>query len=216
MSKKSIYVQKEELIQELIKAGYLSSSRVIQAMREVPREIFVLEKYQKYSYADTPLEIGYGQTISAPHMVAIMVEALNIDEKSKILEIGTGTGYHAAIVARIAQKGHVYTVERIKELRKKAKRNLDNLRIENVTVVEGDGSGGLAQYKPYDRIYATCSAPQVPQVLVNQLARNGKLIIPVGRTFSRLLLIEKNETISKTDLGGCAFVPMIGDEGYEG
>lgn len=209
-------MDKEKLIQKLIKSGYLSSPEVIQAMREVPRELFVPEKEQRYAYVDAPLEIGYGQTISAPHMVAIMAEALDIREESKVLEIGTGTGYHAAIVARIAKKGHVYTIERIKELVNKARRNMEKLHITNVTVIEGDGSVGLPEYAPYDRIYATCAAPSVSPLLIKQLAENGKILIPVGKTFCRLILVEKNDEIREKDLGGCAFVPMIGKEGYDG
>jgi len=204
------------LIQKLIKSGYLSSPEVIQAMREVPRELFVPEKEQRYAYVDAPLEIGYGQTISAPHMVAIMAEALDIREESKVLEIGTGTGYHAAIVAKIAKKGHVYTIERIKELVNKARRNMEKLHITNVTVIEGDGSVGLPEYAPYDRIYVTCAAPSVSPLLIKQLAENGKILIPVGKTFCRLILVEKNDEIREKDLGGCAFVPMIGKEGYDG
>jgi len=209
-------VEKEKLIKKLIRYGYLSSPEVIEAMRKVPRELFIPEREQKYAYADTPLEIGYGQTISAPHMVAIMAEALDIEEDSKILEIGTGTGYHAAIVAKIAKKGHVYTIERVKELAEKARENMEKLDIKNVTVIEGDGSAGLAEYAPYDRIYATCAAPSISPLLVKQLAENGKMLVPVGRTFCRLVLVEKNDEIKEKDLGGCAFVPMIGKEGYDG
>ncbi len=215
MPRKSFCVEKERLIQRLIDAGYLSSPKVIQAMNEVPRELFIPKKEQRYAYADTPLEIGHGQTISAPHMVAIMAEALDIKEESKALEIGTGTGYHAAIIARIAKKGHVYTVERVKELIKKAKENMETLHTKNVTIVEGDGSLGLSKYAPYDRIYATCAAPSISPFLLGQLAKYGKMLIPVGRTFCRLMLVEKNDKTKEKDLGGCAFVPMIGKEGYD-
>lgn len=214
MSKKSFYVEKTHLIQRLIDAGYLSSPNVIEAMKQIPRELFIPEKEKKYSYADTPLEIGYGQTISAPHMVAIMAEALDINEKSKILEIGTGTGYHAAIVAHIAKEGHVYTIERVKGLIEKARKNMEMLHIKNVTIIKGDGSIGLSKYAPYNRIYATCAAPSISPFLLNQLVKHGKLLIPVGRTFCKLLLLEKNDNIREKDLGGCAFVPMIGKEGY--
>lgn len=204
------------MIQKLIKFGYLSSPSVIKAMKEVPREIFIPGKEKRYAYADTPLEIGHGQTISAPHMVAIMAEALNIKEDSKVLEIGTGTGYHAAIVAKIAKKGHVYTIERIKELAERARKNMEKLQIKNVTIIEGDGSAGLPEYAPYDRIYVTCAAPSISPSLIQQLAENGKMLVPVGKTFCRLILVEKDGEIKEKDLGGCAFVPMIGEEGYNG
>jgi len=207
-------VEKEKLIKKLIRHGYLKSKRIIEAMREVPREIFIPDRQRGYAYEDTPLEIGHGQTISAPHMVAIMLEALQLDEDSKILEIGTGTGYHASIAAKIASRGMVYTIERIKELADKAKENFKKLGIKNVKVFIGDGSLGLPEFAPYTHIYATCSAPSVPPALIEQLGKGGKLLIPVGRVYCDLILIEKNEKMKKKNLGGCAFVPMIGKEGY--
>jgi len=208
-------VEKEKLIQRLIKEGYLKSKEVIEAMRSIPREIFIPEKLKRHAYDDVPLEIGYGQTISAPHMVAIMLEALELREDSKVLEIGTGTGYHAALAAKIARQGMIYTIERIEELAEKARENFKKLGIKNVKVFVGDGSAGLAEYSPYSHIYATCSAPHIPDVLVQQLDKNGKLLIPVGRIYGDLWLVEKkNDKIKKKNLGGCAFVPMIGKEGY--
>ncbi len=208
-------MDKEELIKKLKKQGYLKSKKVIDAMREIPREIFIPDEQKNYAYYDMPLEIGYGQTISAPHMVAIMLEALDLKEDSKVLEIGTGTGYHAAMVAKISSKGHVYTVERVKELAEKAQKNFKKLGIKNITVVIGDGSFGLPEYAPYTHIYATCSAPDVPPALIKQLSLNGRLLIPVGRVYGELILIEKNYRIKKKSLGGCAFVPMIGKGGYK-
>ncbi|HHH78042.1 MAG TPA: methyltransferase domain-containing protein, partial [Thermoplasmatales archaeon] len=140
---KFFHVEKEELIGRLMRSGYLSSKEVIDAMRAIPREIFVPGGSEAKAYHDTPLEIGAGQTISAPHMVAIMSEALRIRRDSRVLEVGTGTGYHAAVTAKIASEGHVYTVERIGKLAKKAMENFDKLGIKNVTVVVGDGSLGL-------------------------------------------------------------------------
>ncbi len=199
----------EKLIDNLIRSGYLSTDRVIKAMRAVPREIFVPEWEKEHAYLDTPLEIGKGQTISAPHMVAIMCEALDLNEGQKILEIGSGSGYHAAVVSKIIGKGKVYSIERFHSLVKKAEENLNKTGIKNVMIVEGDGSVGLPKYSPYDRIYVTCAAPSIPQPLIDQLKKGGKLLIPVGEVFSRLILLEKNEKIRKKDLGGCAFVPLI-------
>lgn len=208
-------MEKEKLIQRLIKEGYLKSKEVIEAMRSIPREIFIPEKLKRHAYDDVPLEIGHGQTISAPHMVAIMLEALELRKDSKVLEIGTGTGYHAALAAKIARQGMIYTIERIEELAEKARENFKKLGIKNVKVFVGDGSAGLAEYSPYSHIYATCSAPHIPDVLVQQLDKNGKLLIPVGRIYGDLWLVEKkNDKIRKKNLGGCAFVPMIGKEGY--
>jgi len=207
-------VEKEELIQHLIREGYLKSKEVIEAMRAVPREIFVPEHLREYAYADMPLEIGHGQTISAPHMVAMMLEALQLKENSKVLEIGTGTGYHAAVAAKIAKKGMIYTIERIEELAEKARENFRKLGIKNVRVFVGDGSMGLPEYAPYTHIYATCSAPKISEKLIEQLAKGGRMVIPVGRIYGELWLVEKNDVIKRKNLGGCAFVPMIGKEGY--
>ena len=207
-------MEKEELIQHLIREGYLKSKEVIEAMRAVPREIFVPEHLREYAYADMPLEIGHGQTISAPHMVAMMLEALQLNENSKVLEIGTGTGYHAAVAAKIAKKGMIYTIERIEELAEKARENFRKLGIKNVRVFVGDGSMGLPEYAPYTHIYATCSAPKISEKLIEQLAKGGRMVIPVGRIYGELWLVEKNDVIKKRNLGGCAFVPMVGKEGY--
>ena len=207
-------MEKEELIQHLIREGYLKSKEVIEAMRAVPREIFVPEHLREYAYADMPLEIGHGQTISAPHMVAMMLEALQLNENSKVLEIGTGTGYHAAVAAKIAEKGMIYTIERIEELAEKARENFRKLGIKNVRVFVGDGSMGLPEYAPYTHIYATCSAPKISEKLIEQLAKGGRMVIPVGRIYGELWLVEKNDVIKKRNLGGCAFVPMVGKEGY--
>lgn len=207
-------VDKEALIQQLKRSGYLKSDAVMNALRTVPREVFVSPAMKSHAYEDRPLSIGSGQTISAPHMVAMMTEALDLHPFHTVLEIGTGTGYHAAVVATVVSKGHVYTVERIPQLAEKARQNFHSLGLENITVVVADGSVGLPGHAPYDRIYATCSTPTVPQPLLDQLAGHGKMLVPVGSTYSNLLLIEKNEQIRRTNLGGCAFVPMIGMEGH--
>ncbi|RLF64556.1 MAG: protein-L-isoaspartate O-methyltransferase [Thermoplasmata archaeon] len=210
-------MEKERLIRHLMQSGYLTSDSVIDAMMEVPREIFVPESMRKYAYNDTPLEIGYGQTISAPHMVAIMSEALDLKRNSRVLEVGTGTGYHAAVTAKIVRDGHVYTVERIKELAEKAMANFEKLGIKNITVIVGDGSLGLPEYSPFDRIYATCAAPAVPPRLVEQLSNGGKMLVPVGGRICDLILVEKADgKITEKNLGGCSFVPMVGEGGYDG
>jgi protein-L-isoaspartate(D-aspartate) O-methyltransferase len=179
--------------------------------------MFVPDSLKKHAYADTPLEIGNGQTISAPHMVAIMCEALDIKKEQKILEIGAGSGYHAAIVSKlVGENGHVYTIERFKSLAEKAKKNLKQANVTNVTVEIGDGSEGLPKYSPYDSIYVTCAAPKIPNQLIDQLKDPGKLLIPVGRMICQLELVEKKgEKVKIKDLGGCAFVPLVGKEGYQ-
>ncbi|MFO8133088.1 MAG: protein-L-isoaspartate(D-aspartate) O-methyltransferase [Thermoplasmatota archaeon] len=209
-------VEKERLIQRLRRNGYLQSETVIEAMSAIPREQFIPQQQRRQAYADTPLPIGHEQTISAPHMVAIMAEALQLERGHTVLEVGTGAGYHAAVVAHIVTGGHVYTVERVPDLAAKARRNFQQLSIDNVTVVVGDGSQGLPEHAPYHRIYATCAAPRIPDTLTEQLARDGKLLLPVGQRACRLVLIEKNEELHRTDLGGCAFVPMVSDGGNRG
>ena len=126
-----------------------------------------------------------------------------------------GTGYHAALTATIAKKGQVFTIERIKTLADKAKKNFEKIGISNINVIIGDGSIGLPQYSPFSHIYATCSAPSIPDNLIDQLDKNGKLLMPVGRVCSELCLIEKRKKIHKKRLGGCVFVPMIGKKGYD-
>ncbi len=153
---------REQLVNRLFKEGYIKTDTVKKAFLKVPREEFIPEYLKMQAYIDRPLEIGNNQTISAPHMVAIMCEALNIQKGQKILEIGTGSGYHAAIVSQLAgEKGHVYTIERFENLAKRAENNLRHTGITNVTVKVGDGSEGLKKYEPYDRIYVTCAAPEI-------------------------------------------------------
>jgi len=208
--------ERRQLIDNLVKEGYIKSDEVKKAFLKIPREKFVPNYLKIRAYIDSPLEIGEGQTISAPHMVAIMCEALDIKKNQKILEIGAGSGYHAAVVAHIVGKnGHVYTVERFEKLAKRAQENLHRSGISNVTVEIGDGSEGFEKYKPYDRIYVTCASPGMPQPLLDQLSNTGKLLIPVGNMFCELKLIEKKgKKIFSKNLGGCVFVPLIGKYGH--
>jgi protein-L-isoaspartate(D-aspartate) O-methyltransferase len=208
--------QRERLITTLMKEGYIKSEQVKSAFLTIPREAFIPASLQNYAYVDTPLDIGQGQTISAPHMVAIMCEALDLVEGQKILEIGTGSGYHAAIVAQLVGKtGKVYSIERFDFLAKNATENLKKVGITNITVKVGDGSGGLPLYQPYDRIYVTCAAPDVPPPLLEQLQDPGKLLVPVGDMYCELTLLEKKKgTINSRQLGGCVFVPLVGKYGH--
>lgn len=208
--------QRKQLINKLIMEHHIQTPEVKKAFQETPRELFVPKHIQNYAYVDTPLDIGNGQTISAPHMVAIMCEKLDIQENQKILEIGAGSGYHAAVVSKIiGPNGHVYTIERHPELAEQAQRNLQKANITNVTVETGDGSEGLPKYAPYDRIYVTCAAPDIPEPLIEQLSDPGLLMIPVGRIICNLQLLEKKQGKIKTkNLGGCAFVPLVGKHGY--
>jgi protein-L-isoaspartate(D-aspartate) O-methyltransferase len=208
--------RREILVSSLKREGRIETAEVEKAFLEVPREKFVPEIIKNQAYLDTPLEIGNGQTISAPHMVAIMCEALDIKKGQSILEIGAGSGYHAAIVSKlVGEKGHIYTVERFPSLADRAKKNLENAGIKNVTVETGDGSEGLPQHAPYERIYVTCAAPEIPKPLMEQLKDPGKMLVPVGQLICNLELIEKkgNKVASKY-ICGCSFVPLIGKHGF--
>jgi protein-L-isoaspartate(D-aspartate) O-methyltransferase len=208
--------EREHLVNTLLKERYIKSEQVKQAFLSVPRESFIPPRFRDYAYVDSPLDIGNGQTISAPHMIAIMCEALDIKHGQKILEIGTGSGYHAAIVAQIVGKtGKVYTIERFDSLAEKAKENLTRTGITNVIIEIGDGSCGLPLYQPYDRIYVTCAAPSAPPPLLEQLKDPGKLLIPIGDMYCELTLFEKKKKkIVSQRLGGCVFVPLIGKYGH--
>lgn len=204
--------QKDRLIEGLRHHGI--NERVLGAMRRVPRHLFVPEKVRKNAYVDYPLPIGWGQTISAPHMVAIMCDLLDIQDGMKVLEIGAGSGYHAAVMADLVGSGHVYAVELIEGLALFARENLKKAGISNVTVVIGDGSLGLPDYAPYDRISVACAAPEIPETLIDQLKPEGKLVIPVGRFVQELYLVTKTNGVKKEAKGGVVFVPLVGKKGF--
>jgi protein-L-isoaspartate(D-aspartate) O-methyltransferase len=204
--------QKNRLIDELRRHG--TSERVLDAMRRVPRHLFVPEREQKNAYADNPLPIGWGQTISAPHMVAIMCDLLDIQDGMRVLEIGAGSGYHAAVMAELAGSGHVYAVELIEGLALFARENLKKAGISNVTVLVEDGSIGLFGFAPYDRISVACAAPDIPETLTEQLKQGGKLVIPVGKYIQELYLVTKINGLKKEAKGGVVFVPLVGKKGF--
>ena len=205
-------VQRNRLIQEL--RGQNIGESVLSAMMHVPRHLFVPESEQKNAYADYPLPIGLGQTISAPHMVAIMCELLDIQDGMKVLEIGAGSGYHAAIMAILAGSGHVYAVERLPDLAEFARDNLKKAGINNVTVIVEDGSLGLPRFAPYDRISVACASPEILDSLTEELTLGGKLIIPVGRHFQELYLVTRTNGLKKEAKGGVIFVPLVGKKGF--
>ncbi len=193
------------------------SDKVAKAMMKVPRHLFVPKRYEVEAYIDTPLPIGFGQTISAPHMVAIMCDLLDLKEGEKVLEVGGGSGYHAAVVAEIVGKrGKVVAVERIPELAERAKEILKILGYDNVKVVVGDGSRGYPEEAPYDKIYVTASAPDVPKPLIEQLNPGGRIIIPIGRYDQYLYIVDKDEEgkIHKRVWGPVRFVLLVGEYGF--
>lgn len=191
--------------------------RVLSAMKEVPRHFFVTQSERGRAYVDTPLPIGHSQTISAPHMVAIMCNLLELEEGQRVLEIGAGSGYNAAVMSRlVGDTGIIYSIERIKELVLFAKSNLKKAGYSNVEVILNDGSSGYPQKAPYDRICVTASAPDTPIALVEQLRPGGIMVIPEGDSYQQLFIIRKNKdgTIVKKKWGDVFFVPMIGKYGF--
>jgi protein-L-isoaspartate(D-aspartate) O-methyltransferase len=192
------------------------ADKVFQAMSKVPREFFVPEEIRSRAYDDTPLPIGHSQTISAPHMVAIMCDILELQKGMNVLEVGGGSGYHAAVMAEIiGSEGHVYSVERVPELVSQARKALERAGILNVTVVEGDGSNGLPEHAPYDRISVAATAPAVPEPLKDQLKVGGKLVIPVGIGYQELLLVTRKNGFLVEEKMGVVFVPLIGEHGFK-
>ena len=188
---------------------------VLKAMARVPRDRFVPAQLRDRAYEDLPLPIGFGQTISAPHMVAIMCDLLDIRPGMKILEVGGGSGYHAAVLAALAgPEGQVNSVERMPDLALAARKNLQAAGIAGVTVVEGDGSLGLPEHAPYDRISVAASAPRVPEPLKEQLRVGGKMILPVGETSQELVLVTRKNGFAVEEMMGVIFVPLIGKEGF--
>jgi len=204
------------LINRLVRDGYLRSKTVVDAMLAVPREVFVPEAEAALAYDDHPLPIGFGQTISAPHMVAIMTELLDAKEDSRILEIGSGSGYQAAVLSRIASKGFVYTVERIPELARIAEDNLGRFGAGNVKVIVADGTVGYQAEAPYDRIIVTAASPRIPSGLVGQLAEGGLMLVPVGgRWYQDLMMVRRKRGEAVVEgHGGCVFVPLVGKDGW--
>ena len=193
----------------------IADNRVVEAMKRVPREAFVSQEQYHAAYDDRPLSIGFEQTISQPFIVALMVQALELRGDEKVLELGSGSGYEAAILAELAQK--VVTVECIPELAKSARQVLDKLGYSNIEVHVAGKTLGWPNGAPYDAIIVSAGAPTVPEVLLEQLTCNGRLVIPVGSRLQQELLrvtrLKKRNQIE--NLGGCYFVPLIGEGAWE-
>jgi protein-L-isoaspartate(D-aspartate) O-methyltransferase len=190
--------------------------RVIQAMAKIPRELFIPESYRLNAYDDTPLPIGHGQTISAPHMVAIMCDLLDLQNGMKVLEVGGGSGYHAAVMAELVKPdGYIFSIERIYELVAKAKENLRKAGVFNVSMIESDGSAGLPEHAPFDRISVAATAPRIPDPLKQQLKVGGKMVIPVGTAFQELVMLTRKNGFYIEEKMGVAFVPLIGEHGFK-
>jgi len=206
--------QRKSMVENQIKKRGITDKRVLKAMLEVPRHKFVGAALLSVAYQDSPLPIGSGQTISQPYIVALMTELLDVKDDNKVLEIGTGSGYQAAILSKLAMS--VITVERIFELYQQSKELLSKLGYNNVMVVHGDGSIGYKEYAPYDRIIVTAAAPEVPESLIEQLGDNGKIVIPLGnRIVQRLEVIIKEKESTRREINeGVRFVPLLGKEAW--
>ena len=209
---------RKEMVEKLVSSGYIKTDQVRQAMEKVPRHIFVPEEMQRYAHADTPIPIGGGgQTISAPHMVAMMLELMELEKGMTVLEIGCGSGYHAALAAYlVGAEGQVYTIDIVEELTDNAKKHIAQVGLhDRIEVIFADGSKGLPEHAPYDRIMAACSAPDIPQPLMDQLKDPGIAVIPVGSGYSQSLAYVKkiDGEVIKKNYPGVAFVPMRGEFG---
>jgi protein-L-isoaspartate(D-aspartate) O-methyltransferase len=209
----NIDTQRQQLISELRNAGF-PDERILSVIATTPRELFIDDAQRNMAYSDCALPIAMGQTISQPLMVALMTQALQLSGKERVLEIGTGSGYQTAILARLA--AHVYSVERFQQLAYHAARRLMQLAITNISLYVGDGSLGWPDAAPYDRILVAAAAPEVPQQLVDQLVTWGILVIPVGsQQRQELLVVHRAPWGSEIrSLGGCVFVPLVGEKGW--
>lgn len=206
---------REEMVNRQLAARGIHDLKVLEAMGKVPRHLFVSEHLQDQAYSDRPLPIDLNQTISQPYIVALMTEALDLSSDDKALEIGTGSGYQAAILAEICEQ--VYTVEKLPELLEKAKAVLKRLGYRNIISKTDDGTLGWPEYAPYDAILVTAGAPHVPRPLLNQLSDGGRLLIPVGSNLVQELkkITRQGDRFSEERLGGCQFVPLLGQHGWQ-
>ena len=204
------------MVDEQLRGRDIGDQRVLEAMERVPRELFVPDDLRTRAFDDAALPIGAGQTISQPYMVARIVEELGLDGDERVLDVGTGSGYQAAVLAELA--GEVHTIERIPELAERARRNLAAAGYGRVTVHVGDGSRGLPEHAPYDTIAVAAAAPGFPQALYDQLRAGGRLVVPVGGRHGQRLevIVRSPEGPAVLRSVPCRFVPLLGEEGFEG
>jgi protein-L-isoaspartate(D-aspartate) O-methyltransferase len=216
MNEEELTRQRELMVERQLKPRGIKSEEVLSAFMSVPRHRFVGAALRHSAYADHPLPIGEGQTISQPYMVALMTQCLGLRPSDRVLEIGTGSGYQTAILATMA--AHVFTVERIPSLTKKAEEILGELGYNNVRFLVGDGTTGWPEEAPFDGIVVTAGAPRIPEPLVEQLAEGGRLVIPVGGGWSQdLTVVRKVEgRVEENYVCGCVFVPLLGEFGWKG
>jgi protein-L-isoaspartate(D-aspartate) O-methyltransferase len=209
--------EREAMVERHLKRRGITDKRILDAFLAVPREEFVSEEYAHLAYGDHPLPIEAGQTISQPYIVGLMIEAAGIKPGDKVLEVGAGSGYAAAVISRIAEK--VIAIERQHDLIKIARQRMERLGYANVEIVEGDGTKGCRDHAPFDAILAAASGSHVPRPLVEQLAPGGRIVMPVGDPgwVQELVKVTKEEDgiLKQKNLGGVRFVPLIGEEGWK-
>ena len=206
--------QREEMVRQQIEVRGITDPLVLAALRKVPRHLFVSEALRDQAYGDFPLPIGEQQTISQPFIVAEMTQALELGKDDRVLEIGTGSGYQAAILAEIAYR--VYTIERIRSLFLQARKLLDELKYHNIVMRCADGTFGWEDESPFDAIIVTAGAPAIPELLIDQLAEGGRLVVPVGNQHAQELIkiLRDRKGIHQINLGGCRFVKLVGKHGW--
>lgn len=207
-------LRKKMVWEQLVGRGDITDKRVLNAFLKVPRHKFVPAAEQKIAYGDFPLPIGSGQTISQPYMVALMTQCLELKPNEKVLEIGTGSGYQAAILSELSKE--VYSVERIAELSEAAQKVLSELGYANIHFKIDDGTLGWKENAAFDAIIVTAGAPKAPEPLLEQLADGGRLVIPIGGSFSQILTVFEKQAgkIKSAEVCGCMFVPLVGKEGW--
>ncbi|MFC1559334.1 protein-L-isoaspartate(D-aspartate) O-methyltransferase [Gemmatimonadota bacterium] len=208
-------MRREAMVEEQLARRGITDPQVLTIMRSMPRHLFTDENFWGRAYEDHPLPIGQGQTISQPFMVALMTQTLKVQDDDRVLEIGTGSGYQAAILSHLVKK--VFTIERHGALAKRAREAFDQLNIHNIAIRIGDGTIGWSEYAPYDGIVVTAGSPDVPQPLLDQLSKDGgRLVIPVGdRGFQQLKVITRTgDNWAATEDVGCTFVPLVGKHGW--
>lgn len=207
-------VLRKRMVEEQLIPRGIKNQRVLDAFYKVERHKFVPEELRISAYADFPIPIGEAQTISQPYIVALMSECLDLTGQEKVLEIGTGSGYQAAILAELAKE--VYSIERFEVLSKRAQTVLNELSYANIKIKVGDGTLGWLEAGPFDRIIVTAASPRIPLPLTEQLKESGKLILPLGESFSQVLTLveKKNDKLESIEICGCVFVPLVGKHGY--
>lgn len=205
---------RDKMVKTQIEARGITDMKVLEALCKVPRHLFVSEALADQAYGDFPLPIGFQQTISQPYIVAEMTQALQLGKEDRVLEIGTGSGYQAAILAEIAFR--VYTIERIHSLFINTRKLFDKLQYHNIVTKYSDGTSGWADESPFDAIIVTAGSPQIPDTLIRQLSIGGRMVIPVGNHYSQDLikLFKDEQGIQTTSLGGCRFVKLVGEHGW--